>query len=217
MIIGLYNEEEVLPSFIKAFFKTIDLNESYELILVDDGSTDDTQKAAKDVTILKHLTNMGKGAAMKTGVEYAIKKNAKQIIFIDADGQHEAKEIPHFLDALKDVDVVFGYRELNKKMPLVLKLGNWVINKSIKILYNLELKDTQCGYRAFNTNVYNKIKWKALDYSVESEIIANTGKNKLKYKEIPIKTIYNSRYKGTTVIDGFKIVFNMFLWKIRSI
>jgi hypothetical protein len=102
-------------------------------------------------------------------------------------------------------------------MPLVLKLGNWVINKSIKILYNLELKDTQCGYRAFNTNVYNKIKWKALDYSVESEIIANTGKNKLKYKEIPIKTIYNSRYKGTTVIDGFKIVFNMFLWKIRSI
>jgi|TARA_B100001964_G_C14075245_1_gene527691 glycosyltransferase involved in cell wall biosynthesis len=215
------NQFIIIPSYneAKTIGKVIDDVKRYSsnIVVVDDGSTDDTQKAAKDVTILKHLTNMGKGAAMKTGVEYAIKKNAKQIIFIDADGQHEAKEIPHFLDALKDVDVVFGYRELNKKMPLVLKLGNWVINKSIKILYNLELKDTQCGYRAFNTNVYNKIKWKALDYSVESEIIANTGKNKLKYKEIPIKTIYNSRYKGTTVIDGFKIVFNMFLWKIRSI
>ena len=187
IIIPAYNEARTISKIIDDVKRY-----SSNIVVVDDGSSDDTQKAAKDVTVLKHLTNMGKGAAMKTGVEYAIKKNAKQIVFIDADGQHEAKEIPHFLEALKDVDVVFGYRELNKKMPLILKLGNWVINRSIKLLYNLELKDTQCGYRAFNTNVYNKIKWKALDYSVESEIIANTGKNKLKYKEIPIKTIYNS-------------------------
>tara|TARA_Y100000310_G_scaffold341459_1_gene440638 strand:+ start:138 stop:788 length:651 start_codon:yes stop_codon:yes gene_type:complete len=212
VIIPAYNEASTIS-------KVIDDVKRYtnNIIVVDDGSSDNTSKAAKDVTILKHLTNMGKGAAMKTGIEYAIKKAATHIIFIDADGQHEAGEIPNFIEALKATDIVLGYRKLNKNMPKVLKLGNWIINKSIKILYNLELKDTQCGYRAFNTNIYNKIKWRALNYSVESEIIANIGKNHLRYKEIPIKTIYSSKYKGTTIIDGLKIVLNMILWKIIGV
>ncbi|MAG07984.1 hypothetical protein CMO89_00780 [Candidatus Woesearchaeota archaeon] len=186
------------------------------IIVVDDGSTDNTYNTAKEkgVILLNHIVNMGKGSAMKTGCEYAIKHDAKQIIFIDADGQHDPSEIPSFLEALKDVDIVFGYRRDYENIPFILRFGNWFINKSVKFLYNLDLKDTQNGYRAFNAGIYEKIKWRALDYSVESEIIANIGKNHLKYREIPIKTIYSSKYKGTTVIDGIKIVINMILWKI---
>ena len=62
---------------------------------------------------------------------------------------------------------------------------------------------------------YKEIRWNSEDYSMESEMIANTGKKKLKYKEIPIKTIYDDRYKGTTILDGIKIVINMVLWRLR--
>jgi hypothetical protein len=88
------------------------------------------------------------------------------------------------------------------------------ISKVIKFLYNVKIKDSQCGYRAFTAETYKKIRWRATDYSMESEMIANTGKYKLKYKEVPIETIYGDKYKGTTIVDGVKIVLNMFLWKV---
>jgi hypothetical protein len=80
-------------------------------------------------------------------------------------------------------------------------------------LYGISLNDTQCGFRAFSKDAYKKIRWNASDYSMESEMISRTGKQKLKYVQIPIETIYSDRYKGTTVIDGIKIVLNMFWWK----
>ena len=117
---------------------------------------------------------------------------------------------------LENVDVVLGYRKLNKEMPSILKLGNWFINKMTKLLYGITLHDTQCGYRAFTADAYKQIKWKASNYSMESEMIANIGKKRLKYKEIPIKTIYADKYKGTTLIDGIKIVCNLFWWRLSK-
>ena len=99
-------------------------------------------------------------------------------------------------------------------MPAVLRFGNWFINFATKILYSMDLKDTQSGYRALTADAYKKVRWKANDYSMESEMIANAGKNHLKYKEIPIQTIYSDKYKGTTVIDGIKIVSKMIWWKL---
>jgi len=110
-------------------------------------------------------------------------------------------------------DIIFGYRKLNKKMPLVLKFGNWFIGKTIKLLYGVNVKDSQCGYRAFTKDAYKKIRWSALDYSMESEMIAKAGRHNLRYGEVPIQTIYSDKYKGTTIIDGVKIVMNMLLWR----
>ena len=78
----------------------------------------------------------------------------------------------------------------------------------------VSLSDTQSGYRAMTARAYRKIRWRSRSYSVESEMVANTGRKRLKYKEIKIKTIYSDKYKGTTVIDGVKIVLNMLWWRI---
>jgi len=86
--------------------------------------------------------------------------------------------------------------------------------KAVKFLYNVSLSDTQCGFRAFSKETYKKIKWNAFDYSMESEMIARAGKQRLKYVQIPIETIYSDKYKGTTIIDGVKIVLNMIWWRI---
>ena len=211
VVIPAHNEEKHIEGVIKNTKKF-----AKNILVVDDGSKDKTSVIAErsGAFVLKHIVNLGKGAALKTGCEYAIKKGAEKIVVLDADGQHDPKEIPEFIKALDNADIVFGYRRLNKNMPFVLRYGNWFIFFMAKLLFGLKIADTQCGYRAFRSNAYNKIKWNAVDYSMESEMIANAGKAHLRYKQIPIETIYSDKYKGTTVIDGFKIVLNMVWWKL---
>lgn len=211
----------VIPAFNEAnrIEKVIDDVKKYtkNIVVVDDGSSDNTYDVSKKkgAIVLKHIINLGKGSAAKTGCEFALKKGAKKIILIDADGQHDPDEIPGFLEGLEGYDIVFGYRKFNKAMPFVFKFGNKIINFAVKMLYNMNLKDTQSGYRAFTADAYRKIRWRASNYFMESEMIANAGKRRLRYKEIPIKTIYADKHKGTTVFDGIKIVINMFLWRLK--
>lgn len=212
-VIPARNEENNIRKVINETKKYIS-----DIIVVDDGSKDMTYEEAKKegVVVLKHIINLGKGAALKTGCDYALKQGASEIVVLDADTQHEPSKIPQFLDELKDADIVLGYRSLSKEMPPILKFGNWFINKMTKLLYGINLHDTQCGYRAFTADAYKKVRWKSSNYSMESEMIANIGKRNLKYKEIPIKTIYTDRYKGTTIIDGIKIVCNLFWWRLSK-
>lgn len=206
VIIPAHNEEERVAEVIKKVEKY-----TSNLVVVDDGSTDNTAKVATETgaVVLKHLVNLGKGAALKTGCDFALQHGAEKLIVIDADGQHEPKEIPNFLAALKDKDIVYSYRQAAETMPLVLKFGNWFINKSLNILCHTNIEDSQCGYRAFTSEAYRKIRWAARDYYMETEMIIKASKHNLKYSQIPIKTIYGDKYKGTTVIDGVKIVFKM--------
>jgi len=212
-VIPAYNEEKNITHVVSGVKKYIK-----NIIVVDDGSKDDTYELAKKakVIVLRHIVNMGKGATLKTGCDYALKRGAKILIVIDGDMQHDPKEIPNFLNALKNKDIVFSYRKLYKRMPLLLKFGNWFINNTTKLLYGLNLRDTQCGYRAFTADAYKKVRWDSIDYSMESEMIANVGKHRLRYAEIPIQTIYSDKYKGTTPIDGIKIVLNMIFWRLTK-
>jgi len=212
-IIAAKDEEKHISDVVKYTKKYVD-----KVIVVDDGSTDSTEEKAEKAgaTVLKHIVNLGKGSAMNTGCEYAISKGAKIIVLLAADGQHEPKEIPKLAKKLEPSEIVFGIRTQKKNMPAVLKFGNWVINKISHYLYKIHIPDTQCGFRAFNSKIYKKIRWQSTDYSMESEMIANVGKKRLKYSTIPISTIYSDRYKGTTIIDGIKIVGNMIWWKIAK-
>ena len=189
---------------------------SEDVVVVDDGSSDNTKEVSEKsgAKVLSHIVNMGKGAALKTGCDYAAEKGADTMIVLDADAQHDPHDIPRFIKALEGNDIVFGARKKEKAMPAVLRFGNWVINTVTKLLFGIDMKDTQSGYRSFTSEAYEKIRWHASDYSMESEMIANVGKKGLRYKEIEIKTVYADRYKGTTVLDGIKIVMNMFWWRL---
>jgi UDP-N-acetylglucosamine---dolichyl-phosphate N-acetylglucosaminyltransferase len=207
IILPGYNEEKHVEKVINSIQK-----EGYKnIIFVDDGSKDATVKKAfkTKAIILRHKTNLGKGAATKTGCDYAIKEGAKTLILMDSDGQHEAKDIKKLTDALKGKDIVFGYRKFNKKMPVTMRLGNHFLTIASKILFSIHIKDTQSGFRCFTDKAYKKIRWYSRDYGMESEMIAKTSKHRLKYAEIPIKTIYHDAHKGTTPLDGIKILFNM--------
>ena len=209
-VIPAYNEENNIAKIIKKAKKYVD-----GIIVVDDGSKDKTKEAAEKVNavVLKHIVNLGKGAALKTGCDYAVKNGAEFIVALDADAQHNPDYIPRFIEKLRKYDIVFSFRKASGKMPFVLRFGNWFISRIARFLYAVSLNDTQCGFRAFSKEAYKKIRWSASDYSMESEMISKAGKQRLKYVQIPIQTIYSDRYKGTTIIDGMKIVTNMFWWK----
>lgn len=211
VVIPAYNESRHISEVIKGVKKFCK-----NIIVVDDGSKDKTSEIAEKskVSALMHVVNLGKGAALKTGCDYALKKGAEKIVVIDSDGQHDPREIPNFLKALKESDIVFGQRRFSKKMPVILRFGNWFIDGVVKLLFGVELKDTQCGFRAFTRKGYRNVRWESSGYSMESEMIARAGKKRLKYKTVPIHTIYSDKYKGTTVFDGVKIVINMVKWRL---
>ncbi len=213
VVIPAHNEKKSIGSVVEACFNYVN-----NVVVVDDGSKDDTKNIAEasGATVLQHILNIGKGAALKTGCEYVLKKNAKIIIVMDADGQHKPEDIPRFIEALNGCDIVFGSRRINKNMPIVFRLGNYFLNKFSTLLFGIHVHDTQSGFRTFKTKIYPLIRWESNDYSMESEMIANVGKHKLRYKEITIDTIYGDKYKGTTVIDGIKIAIKMLKMKVNN-
>jgi UDP-N-acetylglucosamine---dolichyl-phosphate N-acetylglucosaminyltransferase len=211
VIIPAYNEEKHITKVIRSTKKYCS-----NIVIVDDGSKDKTYYSARKTgsVVLRHIVNLGKGAAVKTGADYALKHGAKILIFMDSDGQHEPKEIPKFVKALKEVDIVYGSRKITQKMPFVFRFGNGVLNWLMGFVYSIKVSDTQSGYRALTSEAYKEIKWESNDYRMESEMIVNAGKKGLKYKEIFIRTLYSDDYKGTTAIDGIKIALHILWWKL---
>ncbi len=210
-VIPAYNEEKRIGPVISRTRKIVGA-----VVVVDDGSTDKTTQVAKKngAIVLRHTLNLGKGAALKTGCDYAVKNGATVLVALDADAQHKPEDIPRFLGAIEGADMVFGCRGLNRKMPSILRFGNWFISRLTAALYGVDIPDTQTGFRVFTSDAYKKIRWNSSDYSMESEMISLVGKHKLKYKKINIETLYPDKYKGTTVLDGMKIVLNLLRWKI---
>lgn len=210
IVIPAYNEENNVKDV------ALRCKKYGEVIVVDDGSKDNTSLEAEKtgVLVLKHRVNLGKGAALKTGCDAALMRNADVIVIIDSDGQHDPDEIPFFYTTLEENDIVFSRRIKRKEMPLFAKVGNTGLRFVTSLLFKVRLEDPQSGFRAFTKDCYEKIRWNTTGYSVENEIIARVGINNLKHSQIPIKTIYKDRYKGTTLFDGVKILIDMFVLKL---
>lgn len=207
-VIPAFNEEKYISEIVKKTKKYVD-----EVIVVDDASTDKTSEIAKNngAIIIKHLNNLGLGASLKTGCDAALLLDSDIIITIDGDGQHDPEEIPKLLEKMKqnNSDIIFGIRKFNKNMPISKKLGNIFLSLILNKMYNININDTQTGFRIFTKDAYKKIKWKSSDYSVSSEIAINVKKNKLNYSLEEIKTIYYEKQKGTGLIDGIRITNNI--------
>ena len=216
IVIPIYNESKHILAVVKDIKKYTNAN----ILFVDDGSKDNSSSIlknikTKNVYYLLLTNNHGKGFALRFGCDFAIQTfKSDTIICMDGDLQHRGKDIPRLLEALKNKNIVFGYRKFNHDMPFVKRFGNRLISFLTYILYDIKLRDTQSGLKAFKTNIYPRIRWVSERYSLESEIIAKVSKEKLRYKEIPINTIYLEPNKGTKISDGFKIIKNLLRWKI---
>jgi glycosyltransferase involved in cell wall biosynthesis len=189
IVIPAYNEAEVIGSVLDELQK-----ENYRnIIVVDDGSTDSTNLKAekKDVMVLRHMLNRGKGAAVKTGIEAAKIMQADQVVTFDADGQHEPRDIKQALKLLEKFDVVLGRRNFREKhIPFLKKLGNIFGNMITWLVHGLWVQDSQSGMRAYSKKAVVRIETLADRYEYDSEIMREIVRNKLSYIEMPIHVRY---------------------------
>ena len=215
-VIPAYNEARHIADVVETTLRFVD-----EVVVVDDGSSDGTfdkipQK--KNVLRARHPTNIGKGVALKTGIELAIRRNAGIVITLDADGQHNPEEIPKLLEAYEehDADIVVGGRPFDRNMPALSRIGNWWIHRLFNILFYTAIVDTQSGFRAIDPAVFREIEWDTSGYFVETEMLARAGARGLCCVEVPIETIYLGKRTGTTILDGLGIGLRMIALKVES-
>ena len=189
IVIPAYNESEVIGLVLDELHKQNYRN----IIVVDDGSTDSTDLKAKekDVVVLRHMLNRGKGAAVKTGIEAAKILQADQIVTFDADGQHEPQDIKEALKLLEKFDVVLGKRNFQEKhIPFFKKIGNFFGNLVTWLIHGLWVSDSQSGMRAYSKKAISLMETLADRYDYDSEIMREIVRNKLSYTEMPIHVRY---------------------------
>ena len=190
------------------------------LILIDDGSTDDTFEKVKmirsnKITVLRHVINLGQGAALQTGFDFARKIKTSVVVTFDADGQQTASEISRLIEPviLGQADVVLGSRFLGKtiNIPLVrfivLRLGLIFT----RLYSGLKLTDTHNGFRAFSGKALATLDIKHNRWAHPSDIIYQISKNKLRIKEVPVTVKYTnySIRKGQKNSEALKIPFEL--------
>jgi len=196
------------------------LEHADRIVVVDDGSSDDTGEIARGAgaVVLRHRINLGMGGAVRTGCIAAHRLGARYIVTMDADGQHRPEDIPSVVTPLAagEADIVFTTRSMamGKSMPIVLNFGNRFFSWLSRALFGIHVRDTQSGFRAMTREAFEKVCWSANDYALASEIVFRTARAKLRYREVEIPTIYLDRHKGTSALDGLGILIQMFLWRI---
>ena len=215
LVVPSYNEAKRLRDTLKYAKKYFPETKT---IVVDDGSARrEILSPTCKATLIRHQLNLGKGAAMITGADYAFSQGAEAVIFMDADSQHNPKELKDFKKYLeKGYDLVFGCRNHGTHTPLIRFLGNRLASVYINLLFGVYISDILSGYRALTKKAYRLLKWHSVRYGVETEMVARLGKHKkkLSWIEFPIETIYVDKYKGVTIVDAIKILGQSIWWKL---
>jgi len=186
----------------------------YNIIVINDGSSDDTKAVATALgaTVLTHYVCLGAGAATQTGMDYAIRQNAKIVVTIDGDDQHCPTDIKALVEKMRkeQLDVVIGSRFLNKdnEVPLIRIFFNKVGNIITGLLTGLFVSDSQSGFKAMHARFVKKSKINLNGYEFCTEIINLIKLNRASFAEVPIKVKYTkeSREKGQNFLNGVKMV-----------
>ena len=208
IVMPAYNEERSICRVLDALKREGWCN----IIVVDDGSRDQTAKIAenKGALVISHKRNMGLGAALRTGLTKARKLGADCAVTFDADGQHDLDAVRTLVGTLNNADLVIGIRR-HLGIPLHKRVGNFGLNL-ITYLFSGVLTDSQSGSRAFGKRALKLIRIRSNRYEVSSEIIIQAKKRGLRLREAPVKCFYTkySKARGTTIASGIKIFWGLF-------
>ena len=218
VIIPCYNEAGIIRETITAV-----IEKGYSIIVVDDHSTDNTKELLKEIPLiyLRHRVNMGQGAALQTGISFALRKEAEYLVTFDADGQHDVSDIDGMLHKLKEehFDIVLGSRflpgaggNISAGRKLFLKAACYLNYLFTGIL----LSDAHNGLRIMNRHAAESIHLKENRMAHATEILKEIKKHGLKFGEFPVQIHYSgySKKKGQSLLNSVRIFFDLVLNKI---
>ena len=216
-----HNEARVIANVISRIPSEID-GMTVLPIVVDDGSKDGTADAARQsgAFVVRHVTNLGVGAATITGLRAAQELNANVVVTMDSDGQHNPEEISSLVRCLMEgpFDVVIGSRILSPGgMPFSRVGANLLLNAITFIVYGKVVSDSQSGFKAISSDALRRMKLNSPGYEICSEFIGEVHRNRLSYKSLPVKAVYTpySQRKGQHFLNGINLIIGMLLRLLR--
>jgi glycosyltransferase involved in cell wall biosynthesis len=207
ILIPGYNESRMIGQVVTNARKIID-----DVVVIDDGSRDNTAQIAQDAGayVIKHEVNKGKGAALRTGFQYAIDHGYDAVITMDSDGQHDPDDIPGFLATVEKIGsgIIIGTRMGDiSTMPLIRRFTNKLTSFSASILARQKIEDSQSGFRLITTDVIKTVRLETAGFETESEILIKASKAGFRIASVPIKTIYGEeKSKIKPMRDTYKFL-----------
>lgn len=219
IIIPAYNEERTIGKLVSQLKKA-----GFEkVVVVDDGSKDQTSVEARKrgAVVLRLPVNRGTGGALRTGFAYALQKGARVVVMMDADLQHRVEDVRRLVKPIyeEDLDIVIGSRLLKEahRMPFWRRLANWAGNLITFLLTGLRITDSQSGFRAIKADALRRMNLRSNRFEICSEMIGEIARLNLKWKEVPIRTVYTaySLSKGQNWRNGLKTLVRLLAIKFQ--
>jgi glycosyltransferase involved in cell wall biosynthesis len=198
IVIPAYNEEKNIRQVLTRIKK---ISGKYEIVVVDDGSSDRTAQIAKKegANVLSFGKNRGKSAACIAG---ARKARSGKIVFIDADLQLMPEEIPKFVKALDTCDLAIGVRNMGS-IPVQRRMANAIARKMLP--NRKDISDVLCGFRAMRKRKFEELELKGSRYEFEFEMLLGAIKKKFKISQIPVRVSYEN-YRGMSPLNSLKLL-----------
>lgn len=223
IIMPVYNEKETIKEILKEVQEVKIGNIEKEIILVDDASSDGTRRIIEEeindnnVIKLYHERNMGKGAAIRTGVSAV---TGDLVIIQDADREYDPRDYPKLLQPIleKRCDVVYGSRFLGVSSAMFFwhYVGNKLLTLATNILYNTLISDMEVGYKVFKSEVIKTIPIKSNRFNFEPEITAKILKKKYKLQQVPITYVGRDYSEGKKITwkDGLSAFWTLIKYRV---
>ncbi len=214
-----YNEQENVTKVAQQAVEVLEgLQADYEVIIVNDGSADETgtvadQIAARNprVRVVHHPRNLGYGAALQSGFRAA----TKELVFLtDGDGQFDLRELPPLLPLIKDYDVVCGYR-INRQDNFVRRMNGRLWTKMTCMLFSLHLRDIDCAFKLYRRAIFDNLKMESTGALISTEILARAARKGYRITERGVH--HYPRTAGKPTGGNLKVIFRAFreLWRLR--
>ena len=223
VVIPARNEEPIIAAVLSNIPSEIRSHRVLSIV-VDDGSDDDTAGAARraGAFVLRHIANLGVGAATTTGFRAALQLGADIIVTMDGDGQHDPREIATLVETLIDgpFDVVIGSRLMSHDgMPPVRFAANLVLNALTFLVYGKIVSDSQSGFKAFTRRAVTGMELNCAGYDICSEMVGEIYRRKFRYKSIPVRAVYTpySHAKGQPFLNGVNLILGLFMRLVRRV
>lgn len=206
ILIPAYNESKHIGDLLSRIRKTVNC----DIIVYDDGSTDDTPHIAEQFAdrVYVHSRNGGKGKTLIDGIR-VMSSDYEFALLMDGDGQHEPNDIMSFINAeFEKYDIIIGSRDMTlRNMPMLRYLTNRVTTLVTSITAGTRTYDSQSGYRMVKTESIMRIPIKTMRFQMESEMLIKAGKMGMRIGSAPVKTIYGDEVsKINPIVDTLRFV-----------